>query len=769
MANVGAVISSIRNIMRQDRGISGDAQRLEQLGWMLFLKIIDDKDQELEIIKDNYVSVIPEKFQWRNWASNPEGITGDELINFIDSNEVTNKGLFLSLRELKSTTNPKRAMIVKEVFDGTNNYMKSGYEMRKVINKLNEIDFTKSEDKHVFGNIYESILQELRDAGNKGEYYTPRAVTQLMTMMTNPKLGEKVLDPAAGTGGFLTAAIDHVRDNYVKTVDDEAILQTSITGWELKPVAYVLGLTNLILHEIDVPDYHYIDSLKKEYNSIGKKDQVDVILANPPFGASIADGVETNFPSTYRCKESADLFLILILKLLKSNGRCAIVMPDSCITGEGVKARIREKLLTEANLHTIIRLPDSTFHPATVPTNLLFFEAGSSTKDIWYFEHNLPLNQKSYSKTKPIQFKEFEPLIKWWNKRTANESAWKVNVKDLVDWDLDIKNPTRIKDDLGNSKQHYSNYITSSENYNSILDEISKALALAEHLILGNVLLSHSYLFRNEKFIEILKELILKEAFNGKLSDNWRKLNMNENALELIDNINAHKNELINNGVIKKVKTQSKNNRETNLFNIPENWIWTTLGDIVQHNAGKTLHKGKNTGVLKDYITTSNLYWGHFQLESVKKISIEPKEFSRCTATKGDLLICEGGDVGRSAIWNYDYDICFQNHIHRVRPYCDMNAEYIYYYMMYLHKSNLIKGYKKGMGIGNLSGTALASIKIPIPPVKEQEVIVEIVKKLMGNCTSLMNEIGIGENYAQMLMKAVLNEAFETNMQICQD
>jgi type I restriction enzyme M protein len=243
MANVGAVISSIRNIMRQDRGISGDAQRLEQLGWMLFLKIMDDKDQELEVIKDNYVSVIPEKFQWRNWASNPEGITGDELINFIDSNELTNKGLFLSLRELKSTTNPKRAMIVKEVFDGTNNYMKSGYEMRKVINKLNEIDFTKSEDKHVFGNIYESILQELRDAGNKGEYYTPRAVTQLMTMMTNPKLGEKVLDPAAGTGGFLTAAIDHVRDNYVKTVDDEAILQTSITGWELKPVAYVLGLT----------------------------------------------------------------------------------------------------------------------------------------------------------------------------------------------------------------------------------------------------------------------------------------------------------------------------------------------------------------------------------------------------------------------------------------------------------------------------------------------------------------------------------------------
>jgi len=225
MANVGAVISSIRNIMRQDRGISGDAQRLEQLGWMLFLKIIDDKDQELEIIKDNYVSVIPTKFQWRNWASDSEGITGDELLEFIDSNSEDSKGLFASLKNLSSNTNPERAAIVKEVFDGSNNYMKSGYELRKVINKLNEIDFNNSEDKHIFGDIYESILQELRDAGNKGEYYTPRAVTQLMTKMTNPKLGEKVLDPAAGTGGFLSAAIDHVRENFVKTVDDEHILQ----------------------------------------------------------------------------------------------------------------------------------------------------------------------------------------------------------------------------------------------------------------------------------------------------------------------------------------------------------------------------------------------------------------------------------------------------------------------------------------------------------------------------------------------------------------
>lgn len=477
MANVSAVISNIRNIMRQDRGISGDAQRLEQLGWMLFLKIMDDKDQELEVIKDKYVSVIPKKYQWRNWAANPEGITGDDLINFIDSNEAKNKGLFATLRNINSIDNPKRAMIVKEVFDGSNNYMKSGYEMRKVINKLNEIDFTKAEDKHIFGTIYESILQELRDAGNKGEYYTPRAVTQLMTQMTAPKLGEKVLDPAAGTGGFLTAAIDHIRENYVKTVKDEATLQNSITGWELKPVAYVLGLTNLILHEIDIPDYHYIDSLKKEYNSIGKKDQVDVILANPPFGASIADGVETNFPATFRCKESADLFVILMLQLLKPNGKCAIVLPDGSITGDGVKARIREKLLTDCNLHTIVRLPQSTFFPAAVSTNLLFFEKGEPTKEIWYYEHRLPEGQKSYSKTKPIQFDEFKPLIKWWNKRKENDVAWKVKVKDLNNWDLDIKNPNSIVEEIEiSTKEAISELKISIDKSKSIINELERLL-----------------------------------------------------------------------------------------------------------------------------------------------------------------------------------------------------------------------------------------------------------------------------------------------------
>jgi type I restriction enzyme M protein len=439
MPNIASIIKNVRNIMRQDRGVSGDAQRLEQLGWLLFLKILDEKDQELELIRDGYRSVIPKKFQWRKWATDPEGITGEELILFVDH---PSDGLFTALKNLKSSQAPERAALVREVFDGSNNYMKSGYELRKVINQLNGFDFNNSDDRHIFGTVYESILLELRDAGNKGEYYTPRAITKLMTQMTAPRLGEKVLDPAAGTGGFLTAAIDYIRGKEIRTLDDEAVLQKCITGWELKPVSYVLGLTNLILHDLDVPDWHYRDSLKTEYNLIGPKQQVNVILANPPFGASIADGVETNFPQSFRCRESADLFVILFIQLLKQSGRAAIVLPDGCITGDGYKERIREKLLTTCNLHTIVRLPQSTFHPATVSTNLLFFQKGTPTKEIWYYEHRLPEGQKSYSKTKAIQFGEFAPMIAWWKKREENEVAWRVKVGDLKrGFDLDVKNP----------------------------------------------------------------------------------------------------------------------------------------------------------------------------------------------------------------------------------------------------------------------------------------------------------------------------------------
>ena len=461
--------------MRQDKGLNGDAQRIEQLGWMLFLKIFDDKDIEMELLQEDYVSPIPVELQWRNWAKNDEGITGDDLLTFVDNT------LFPTLKTLPAAATNKRALLIKEVFDGNNNYMKSGTLIRQVINKLDEIDFNSSEDKHLFGDIYETILKELQSAGNSGEFYTPRAITQFVTQMVDPKLGETVFDPACGTGGFLVNAIEHIRKNEVQSIEDRLTLQESIKGVELKPLPHMLALTNLILHDIEVPDIVYDDALSRELTSITQKDRVDCILANPPFGGNVSDGMETNFPASYRTKESADLFLILMIQYLKNNGRAGIVLPDGSLTGDGVKARIREKLLTDCNLHTIVRLPNSVFQPyASVATNLLFFTKGTPTKEIWYYEHKLPEGQKSYSKTKPIKLSEFDGLKEWWGNREENEQAWKVDIKTIKKngFNLDVKNPHKEEEEEIHSSAEllemlHASFSKSDELLNQLKNELS--------------------------------------------------------------------------------------------------------------------------------------------------------------------------------------------------------------------------------------------------------------------------------------------------------
>ncbi len=467
MKNIGNIIKRLQNTMRKDQGVSGDAQRIEQLGWMIALKILGDKDQELEIIQDGYVSPVPSALQWRNWAADAEGMTGDELKIFIDQQ------LFPGLMSLDVSTGNKRALLVREIFDGTNNYMKNGTIIRQVVNELNQIDFNSSEDRHIFGDIYETILRDLQSAGNYGEFYTPRALTEFMTETVNPRLGEKVLDPACGTGGFLTCAIENIRRRDVKSVADQKLLQETIRGMEFKPLPFMLSVTNLILHDIEVPNVDYTDSLNREYTSIGAKDRVDVILANPPFGASVTDGVETNFPLNYRTTESADLFLLLMIRYLKDGGRAAIVLPDGSLTGDGVKQRIRQHWLESCNLHTIVRLPNSVFQPyASVATNLLFFTKGEKTKEIWYYEHQLGEGVKAYSKTKPIRKEEFAPLTAWWGKREKNEQAWRVPIATLREngYNLDIKNP-HVKD-TGHSH-------TSAE----LLELLHKSLAKSDGLL----------------------------------------------------------------------------------------------------------------------------------------------------------------------------------------------------------------------------------------------------------------------------------------------
>ena len=446
MANVSGIVKSARNIMRQDTGTGSDELRILQLGWMLFLKIFRnsiDKDKELELMDDNYTSPIPAELHWDEWAGNDEGMTGDELLQFVD------RKLFPTLSEIDLSTAKRRAVLVHEVFANNYNYMKSGIHLRQVINKLNEIDFNNSKDLHLFGQIYETFLSELQSAGTLGEFYTPRAITHFMTEMVNPAHGETVLDPACGTGGFLTAVIEHLKASANTVAEREAIAH-NVRGWEYKPLPYMLANTNLILHDIITPNIQFGDSLQRPLSEYTRKDRVDVIIANPPFGGVVSNNNENNFPQTYRTKESADLFLILMIHLLKEGGRSAIVLPDGSLTGDGVKQRIRQKLLEDCNLHTILRLPNSVFQPyASVSTNLLFFTKGEPTQNIWYYEHKLPEGYKAYSKTKPIQLAEFDALKSWWASREANEQAWQVDIDTVKanGYNLDIKNPHRAEEE----------------------------------------------------------------------------------------------------------------------------------------------------------------------------------------------------------------------------------------------------------------------------------------------------------------------------------
>ena len=451
--SVRTLVKSIQDIMRKDSGVDGDAQRISQLCWLFFLKIIDDQDQELELMRDDYLSPVPDRFQWRNWAADPEGMTGDPLLAFI------NDELFPALKELKPTgARGDRRRVVKDVFEDAYNYMKSGHLLRQVVNKITEIDFNNLTERQHFGDVYEHLLNDLQSAGNAGEYYTPRAVTAFMVDRIDPKPGDIIFDPSCGTGGFLTCAMGHMRDRYVKRPEDEELMQQSFRAVEKKPLPHMLCVTNMLLHGVEDPSFvRHDNTLARPYISWEQKDRVDVILTNPPFGGKEEDGIESNFPAHLRTRETADLFLALFIRLLRPGGVAAVVLPDGTLFGEGVKTRLKEHLLEECNLHTIVRLPNSVFKPyASIGTNLLFFEKGEPTKEIWYYEHQVPEGQKAYSMTKPIKLEHFKSCIDWWGGaaragRAEGPQAWNVSIDEVKarGYNLDIKNPHSVEADYG--------------------------------------------------------------------------------------------------------------------------------------------------------------------------------------------------------------------------------------------------------------------------------------------------------------------------------
>lgn len=490
MSNLSGFVKRLRDIMRNDAGINGDAQRIEQIAWMLFLKVYDAKEQDWEWDDDNYTSIIPEECRWKNWAvddKSGKAMTGDTLLDFV------NNTLFPTLKKLPVTAStPIKKAIVQTTFADANNYMKDGVLLRQVLNVIDELDLSDYEESHAFGDIYESILKELQSAGSSGEFYTPRAVTDFMAKMIQPKIGEKMADFACGTGGFLTSWLKELEPQ-VKTTEDKELYDNSIYGMEKKQFPYMLCITNMLLHDLDVPQVFHGNSLLHDVLDYTEDDQFDVILMNPPYGGSEKADVKNHFPSDLASSETADLFMSVIMYRLKKNGRAAVILPDGFLFGtDNAKVNIKKKLLNEFNLHTVIRMPSSVFSPYTsITTNILFFDRTHPTEETWFYRLDMPDGYKHFSKTKPMKLEHFAPVIQWWNDRQeisvdGFDKSRKYTVNQLADefgYNFDQCGYPHEEEEILNPLDLIQKY---EEKRASLNTEIDKVLAEITSILGGN-------------------------------------------------------------------------------------------------------------------------------------------------------------------------------------------------------------------------------------------------------------------------------------------
>lgn len=478
MSSLSNFVKRIRDIMRNDAGINGDAQRIEQIAWMLFLKVYDSKEEDWEMDDDNYVSIIPDEFRWANWAHDDKSgkaATGDTLLNFV------NNKLFPTLKNLTITNDtPIKKSIVKTTFEDANNYMKDGVLLRQVISVIDELDLSDYEESHAFGEIYESILKELQSAGSSGEFYTPRAVTDFMAKMIKPQIGETMADFACGTGGFITSWLKELEKN-VKNISGRKEYDDSIYGIEKKQFPYMLCVTNMLLHDIDVPRIYHENSLLKDVLDYTEDDCFDVILMNPPYGGNEKPEIKNHFPTDLASSETADLFMSVIMYRLKKNGRAAVIIPDGFLFGtDNAKVAIKKKLLKEFNLHTVIRMPHSVFAPYTsITTNILFFDKTKPTEETWFYRLDMPDGYKNFSKTKPMKLEHFEPAMKWWDKREeisidGFDKAKKYTVKELEDknYNIDLCGYPHEEEEILPPKELIQQYQEKRASYNADIDRI---------------------------------------------------------------------------------------------------------------------------------------------------------------------------------------------------------------------------------------------------------------------------------------------------------
>lgn len=741
MSNLSGFVKRLRDIMRNDAGINGDAQRIEQIAWMLFLKVYDSKESDWRFDDQNYVSIIPEDCRWVNWAHDDKSgraMTGERLLDFV------NNTLFPTLKKLPvDASTPIKQAIVQTTFADANNYMKDGVLLRQIINIIDELDLSDYEESHAFGEIYESILKELQSAGSAGEFYTPRAVTDFMAQMIKPQIGEKMADFACGTGGFLTSWLKDL-EKKVKTTADRAEFGTSVYGIEKKQFPYMLCITNMLLHDLDVPQVFHDNSLLYDVLDYTEHDQFDVVLMNPPYGGSEKAEVKNHFPADLASSETADLFLSVIMYRLKKNGRCAVILPDGFLFGtDNAKINIKKKLLSEFNLHTVIRMPQSVFSPYTsITTNILFFERFGRTTETWFYRLDMPEGYKHFSKTKPMKLEHFAPAVEWWNNRVAiNEDGFdkarKFTVKELSEdlgYNLDQCGYPHAEEEILAPMDLIQRYQEERASLNTLVDNalqnIIKGLNGEKLNPLTNT--TESALGRlveiDKRFPEDMKKSLLQYAIQGKLVEQRPEEGTGE---ELYKQIQAEKQQLIKEGKIKKEKPLPPISEDEIPFEIPESWKWVHLNQIAESSLGKTLDKAKNTGELCPYLCSINVYWDNISLEKVKEAKFTDQDKQKYRLQRGDLLICEGGDIGRAAVWESDEEMYYQNALHRVRFYSGLSPYYFRLIIEYYKGSGVINEYSKGMTIKHLVQNSLYAMWMPLPPLAEQKRIVAKLEELL--------------------------------------
>lgn len=764
MSNLSSFVKRIRDVMRNDAGINGDAQRIEQIAWMLFLKVYDAKEEDWEFEDEKYESIIPEELRWRNWAhteNQGDGLTGDKLLNFV------NNKLFPTLKNLEiSPDTPIRQSIVRTTFEDANNYMKDGVLLRQIVNIIDELDFGSYEETHAFGEIYETILKELQSAGSAGEFYTPRAVTQFMAKMIKPQIGETMADFACGTGGFLSSWIkelEEVKDAKGSISNEESEkIYNSIYAVEKKQFPYMLCVTNMLLHGLDSPKVYHGNSLINKLLDYTQKDAFDVILMNPPYGGSEKDDIKQNFPADLRSSETADLFMAVIMKRLKKDGRAAVVVSDGFLDRKDTAiVNLRRKLFTDFNMHTIIRLPKTVFSPYTdIATNILFFNNEEPVGYTWFFRVDIPSDRKHFSKTKPMELSHFDECIQWWYNRhdivdkNGNQKSKKYDIAELLieGNTLNLCGYPKVDEEILTLHETLQDLEEKKNSNFSILEKSLSSISKFHSMLkLGQSIDSDIIESINKvdftfllNINDTLKKSILKEAVQGKLVP---QIPDEGDAKEFYKTVIDNNRNLKKSNRKKTIEINEITEFTEIPYDIPENWFWVRLGDLctfISRGKSPTYSDIKKYPV---FAQKCNLKVGGISLEQAQ--FLDPKTLSKWTEEyhlhNGDVLVNSTGTgtVMRTGLFDMsclgDYPFVVpDSHVSVIRLNQEIDYKYIYYCCL--------ESYIQNYWGENLAGSTnqkelyigvIANTLIPLPPKKEQKRIVTAIEKMLPLCEKL--------------------------------